>query len=91
MKTYFLHSEVESDREHLQSILSQHFINGVFKHFCITYIEEKDFIRIDISDNISFEMMRTFISKVPDGHRMLQTLATNIDESEYNWRDYYFR
>ncbi len=56
----------------------------------MTYIAEKDFTRIDISDNVTFEMMKSFISEVPDGHRMIQTLATDIDEVDYEWREIYF-
>ena len=90
MKYFFLHAEVEDDREMLGSVLSRHFENGLFKHFALTYIAEKDFTRIEISDNITFEMMKSFISEVPDGHRMIQTLATDIDQADYNWRDFYF-
>lgn len=35
-------------------------------------------------------MMKDFISEVPDGHRMIQTLATDIDEADYDWREIYF-
>lgn len=86
----FLHAEYEEDREALISILKSKFQNDVFKNVSVTYIEEKDFTRIDISDNVSIEMMKSFISEVPDGHRMLQTLATNIEQDEYDWRDFYF-
>lgn len=90
MKSFFLHAEVEDDREMLASVLSRHFENDLFKHFSMIYIVEKDFTRIDISDNVSFEMMKDFISEVPDGHRMIQTLATDIDEADYDWRKLYF-
>lgn len=90
MKSFFLHAEVEDDREMLASVLSRHFDNDLFKHFAMTYISEKDFTRIDISDNVTFEMMKEFISEVPDGHRMIQTLATDIDEADYDWREIYF-
>ncbi|HDT4958154.1 TPA: hypothetical protein QHR58_003727 [Enterobacter kobei] len=90
MKSFFLHAEVEDDREMLASVLSRYLENGQFNHFSITYIPEKDFTKIIISDNVTFEMMKRFISEVPDGHRMIQTLATNIDEADYNWRDIYF-
>lgn len=90
MKSFFLHAEVEDDREMLASVLSRHFENDLFKHFAMTYIIEKDFTRIDISDNVTFEMMKDFISEVPDGHRMIQTLATDIDETDYDWREIYF-
>lgn len=90
MKTFFLHAEIESDREALASVLTQHFKLGLFRHFSVIYNEEKDFTRIDISDNVTIQMMKAFISEVEDGHRMLQTLATDIDEADYNWRDFYF-
>ncbi|HEC9537425.1 TPA: hypothetical protein R4F10_004245 [Salmonella enterica subsp. enterica serovar Poona] len=90
MKSFFLHAEVEDDREMLASVLFRHFENDLFKHFAMTYIIEKDFTRIDISDNVTFEMMKDFISEVPDGHRMIQTLATDIDEADYDWRQIYF-
>lgn len=90
MKTYFLHAEVEDDREMLASVLSRHFENDLFKSFSMFYIAEKDFTRINISDNVTFEMMKDFISEVPDGHRMIQTLATDIDEADYDWRKIYF-
>ncbi|EHJ0757048.1 hypothetical protein J5L86_004171 [Salmonella enterica] len=90
MKSFFLHAEVEADREFLYSVLKKHFDNGLFHQFLITYLEKKDCSRIDISDNVTIEMMKGFISEVPDGNRMLQTLATNIDEADYNWRDFYF-
>ncbi|ECN1504097.1 hypothetical protein [Salmonella enterica] len=90
MKSFFLHAEVEDDREMLASVLSRYFENDLFKHFAMTYIIEKDFTRIDISDNVTFEMMKDFISEVPDGHRMIQTLATDIDEADYDWREIYF-
>ncbi|ENE4240317.1 hypothetical protein ABNH60_003530 [Salmonella enterica] len=90
MKSFFLHAEVEDDRVMLASVLSRHFDNDLFKHFAMTYIAEKDFTRIDISDNVTFEMMKDFISEVPDGHRMIQTLATDIDEADYDWREIYF-
>lgn len=90
MKSFFLHAEVEDDREMLASVLSRHFENGQFNHFSITYIEEKDFIKIDISDNVTFEMIKSFILEVPYGHRMMQTLATDISEADYNWREIYF-
>ncbi len=54
------------------------------------YIAEKDFTRVGISDNVTFEMMKAFISEVPDGHRMIQILATDIDEADYDWREIYF-
>lgn len=90
MKSFFLHAEVENDREMLAAVLSRHFDNGQFNHFSITYIAEKDFTKIDISENFAFEIMKKFISEVPDGHRMIQTLATDIDEVDYNWREIYF-
>ncbi|MDE7590831.1 hypothetical protein NVR66_14440 [Enterobacter bugandensis] len=90
MQSFFLHAEVEDDREMLASVLSRHFENGQFNHFTITYIPEKDFTKIVISDNVTFEMMKRYISEVPDGHRMIQTLATDIDEADYNWREIYF-
>lgn len=90
MKSFFLHAEVEDDREMLLSVLSRYFKNGLFKHFSMTYIAEKDFTRIDISDNVTFEMMKSFILEEPDGHRMIQTLATDIEQDDYNWRDIYF-
>lgn len=90
MKSFFLHAEVEDDREFLCSVLQRNFDNGLFQHFLVTYLEEKDCTRIDISDNVTIEMMKGFISEVPEGHRMLQTLATDIDEADYNWRDFYF-
>lgn len=65
----------------LGSVLSRHFENDLFKYFAMTYIAKEDFTRIDISDNITFEMMKSFISEVPDGHRM---------QADYNWRDIYF-
>ncbi|SUI39624.1 Uncharacterised protein [Salmonella enterica subsp. enterica] len=89
MKTFFLHAEIQEDREILSSVLERHFDSGLFKQFSITYNQDRDFSRIDISDNVSIEMMKNFISEVPEGHRMLQTLATNIEESEYNWQDLY--
>ncbi|MBD3699162.1 hypothetical protein IE982_23235 [Enterobacter hormaechei] len=90
MKTFFLHAEVENDRELLLSVLIEKFQNGLFKHFEIKYITDEDYTRIDISDNVTIEMMQCFISELPDGHRMLQTLATDIDQSDYNWRNKYF-
>ncbi|EFF0326473.1 hypothetical protein RSM67_001682 [Enterobacter roggenkampii] len=90
MKTFFLHAEIEDDREFLLSVLTEKFHNGYFKHFEITYIADDDYTRIDISDNVTIEMMQCFISEVPDGHRMLQTLASDIEESDYNWRNKYF-
>ena len=91
MKAFFLHAECEEDREALTSILTRNFKNDVFKQFSVIYIEENDFTRIDISDNVSIEIMKSFISEVPDGHRMLQTLATNIEQDKYDWRDFYFK
>ncbi|EGO6968538.1 hypothetical protein MM742_004150 [Salmonella enterica] len=90
MKFFFLHAEVEDDREMLASVLSRHFENNLIKNFAMTYIIEKDFTRVDIYDNVTFEMMKDFISEVPDGHRMIQTLATDIDEADYDWREIYF-
>lgn len=90
MNTFFLHAEIESDREALASVLAQHFKLGHFQHFSVIYNEEKDFTRINISANVTLEMMKAFISEVEDGHRMLQTLATDINEDDYNWRDFYF-
>lgn len=41
MKSFFLHAEVEDDREMLASVLSRHFENDLFKHFAMTYIIRK--------------------------------------------------
>ncbi len=90
MKTFFLHAEIESDREALASVLAQNVKCGLFQHFSVIYNEDKDFTQVNISDNVTLEMMKAFISEVEDGHRMLQTLATDIDEADYNWRDFYF-
>ncbi|EJE8631242.1 hypothetical protein M5248_003622, partial [Escherichia coli] len=49
MKTFFLHAEIEDDRELLLSVLTEKFHNGYFKHFEITYIADDDYTRIDIS------------------------------------------
>lgn len=45
MKSFFLHAEVENDREMLAAVLSRHFENGQFNHFSMTYIAEKDFTK----------------------------------------------
>ena len=89
--SFFLHAEVETDREILTSILERNFKDGLFQRFTITYVEDKDFTRIDISDNVTIEMMRDFIAEVPDGHRMLQTLATGIEQADYDWQEIYYR
>lgn len=89
MKTFLLYTEVPGDREILTSILKKHFGSGLFKQLSIAYEKERDIIRIDISDNVTIEMMNFFISEVTEGHQINQILATNIKESEYNWREVY--
>lgn len=34
-------------------------------------------------------MMKGFIAEMPDRHQVIQTLATNIDEAAYYWREVY--
>lgn len=89
MKTFLLCAEVQEDKEILTSVLKNHFDSGLFKQCSIAYEKMGYLIRIDISDNVTIEMMNGFISEVPEGHRILQVLATNFKESEYNWREVY--
>lgn len=90
MKTFLLHAESEADRDALSKVLLNHFENGLFERFKINYIEERDFTRIEISDSVTMGMLKGFISEVPDGHRMAQTLVTGVDESEYDWQQALF-
>ncbi|UAN65845.1 hypothetical protein [Serratia sp. JSRIV006] len=89
MKTFLVYTEDLRGRETLTSILKKHFNNGIFEQLSIAYENERNFIRIDLSDNVTIEMMKFFISEVPEGHQMHQILATNFKESELNWREVY--
>lgn len=42
------------------------------------------FIR-EFGDTFSYDDMIAAIAEVPDGHRMAQTLATDIDIEDYDW------
>lgn len=87
MKSFFLNAGVGEDIVILETVLLRSCEKGLFKDYFITYIPEGGSTRIDISENVSLEMMKTLISEFPDGHRMMETLTENIDQSDYNWKD----
>lgn len=39
----------------------------------------------EFGDTFSYDDMLATIAEVPDGHRMAQTLATDIDIKDYDW------